>query len=114
MSPLSHGVWLNDPFGVAPSAGVFKCSPWAPFDLKVDSSQTLHFSIFYTPEASPDSERQGSNACRRFVCDVQGNNAYKKTRQQTIMRRILEDTPLLAYGGTTAMTVLSLKRILVG
>lgn len=36
----------------------------------VGSSQLLHFSIFYTPE---------------------GNDAQKKTRQQTIMRRILEE-----------------------
>lgn len=36
----------------------------------VDSCQTLYFSIFYTPE---------------------GNDSQKKTRQQTIMRRILEE-----------------------
>eukprot|EP00439_Symbiodinium_sp_Y106_P063473 s1736_g9.t2 len=44
----------------------------------VDSSQTLHFSIFYTPE---------------------GNNTYKKTRQQTIMRRILEEHLFQTHSG---------------
>merc|ERR1719476_677877 len=36
----------------------------------VDTSQTLHFSIFYTPE---------------------GNDRNNKTRQQTIMRHILQE-----------------------
>ncbi|CAE7359269.1 CAMK4 [Symbiodinium sp. CCMP2456] len=45
---------------------------------EVDSSQTLHFSIFYTPE---------------------GNNTYKKTRQQTIMRRILEEHLFQTHSG---------------
>uniref|UniRef100_A0A7S2KS53 Uncharacterized protein n=1 Tax=Zooxanthella nutricula TaxID=1333877 RepID=A0A7S2KS53_9DINO len=44
----------------------------------VDSSQTLHFSIFYTPE---------------------GNDANKKTRQQTIMRRILEEHLFQTHSG---------------
>lgn len=44
----------------------------------VDSSQTLHFSIFYTPE---------------------GNDARKKTRQQTIMRRILEEHLFQTHSG---------------
>ncbi|CAE8662670.1 unnamed protein product, partial [Polarella glacialis] len=45
---------------------------------EVDSSQTLHFSIFYTPE---------------------GNNSHKKTRQQTIMRRILEEHLFQTHSG---------------
>lgn len=44
----------------------------------VDSSQTLHFSIFYTPE---------------------GNDSHKKTRQQTIMRRILEEHLFQTHSG---------------
>mmetsp|Transcript_37064 Transcript_37064/g.105989 ORF Transcript_37064/g.105989 Transcript_37064/m.105989 type:complete len:201 (-) Transcript_37064:103-705(-) len=44
----------------------------------VDSSQTLHFSIFYTPE---------------------GNDGRKKTRQQTIMRRILEEHLFQTHSG---------------
>mmetsp|Transcript_44878 Transcript_44878/g.104618 ORF Transcript_44878/g.104618 Transcript_44878/m.104618 type:complete len:204 (+) Transcript_44878:51-662(+) len=52
----------------------------------VDSSQTLHFSIFYTPE---------------------GNNAYKKTRQQTIMRRILEEHLFQTHSGDQHTTVKS-------
>eukprot|EP00930_Biecheleria_cincta_P097182 TRINITY_DN88901_c0_g1_i1.p1 TRINITY_DN88901_c0_g1~~TRINITY_DN88901_c0_g1_i1.p1 ORF type:complete len:215 (-),score=48.71 TRINITY_DN88901_c0_g1_i1:74-688(-) len=44
----------------------------------VDSSQTLHFSIFYTPE---------------------GNDMHKKTRQQTIMRRILEEHLFQTHSG---------------
>eukprot|EP00927_Polykrikos_kofoidii_P044997 TRINITY_DN38859_c0_g1_i1.p1 TRINITY_DN38859_c0_g1~~TRINITY_DN38859_c0_g1_i1.p1 ORF type:complete len:201 (-),score=29.73 TRINITY_DN38859_c0_g1_i1:30-632(-) len=44
----------------------------------VDSSQTLHFSIFYTPE---------------------GNDGHKKTRQQTIMRRILEEHLFQTHSG---------------
>ncbi|CAK8993682.1 Calcium/calmodulin-dependent protein kinase type IV [Durusdinium trenchii] len=52
----------------------------------VDSSQTLHFSIFFTPE---------------------GNNAYKKTRQQTIMRRILEEHLFQMHSGDQHTTVKS-------
>eukprot|EP00434_Breviolum_minutum_P011358 symbB.v1.2.010023.t1/scaffold650.1/size176305/2 len=52
----------------------------------VDSSQTLHFSIFYTPE---------------------GNNSYKKTRQQTIMRRILEEHLFQMHSGDQHTTVKS-------
>mmetsp|Transcript_64530 Transcript_64530/g.189207 ORF Transcript_64530/g.189207 Transcript_64530/m.189207 type:complete len:201 (+) Transcript_64530:60-662(+) len=44
----------------------------------VDSSQTLHFSIFYTPE---------------------GNDGQKKTRQQNIMRRILEEHLFQTHSG---------------
>jgi len=44
----------------------------------VDSSQTVHFSIFYTPE---------------------GNDGRKKTRQQTIMRRILEEHLFQMHSG---------------
>lgn len=44
----------------------------------VDSSQTLHFSIFYTPE---------------------GNDGNKKTRQQNIMRRILEEHLFQKHSG---------------
>mmetsp|Transcript_58512 Transcript_58512/g.164035 ORF Transcript_58512/g.164035 Transcript_58512/m.164035 type:complete len:201 (-) Transcript_58512:266-868(-) len=44
----------------------------------VDSSQTLHFSIFYTPE---------------------GNDGNKKTRQQNIMRRILEEHLFQTHSG---------------
>ncbi|CAK0882121.1 unnamed protein product [Prorocentrum cordatum] len=47
----------------------------------VDSSQTLHFSIFYTPE---------------------GNDGHKKTRQQTIMRRILEEHLFQTHSGEQA------------
>eukprot|EP00933_Yihiella_yeosuensis_P008486 TRINITY_DN11395_c0_g1_i1.p1 TRINITY_DN11395_c0_g1~~TRINITY_DN11395_c0_g1_i1.p1 ORF type:complete len:205 (-),score=9.93 TRINITY_DN11395_c0_g1_i1:137-751(-) len=52
----------------------------------VDSSQTLHFSIFYTPE---------------------GNNVHKKTRQQTIMRRILEEHLFQTHSGDHHSTVKS-------
>eukprot|EP00928_Gymnodinium_smaydae_P054140 TRINITY_DN37964_c0_g1_i1.p1 TRINITY_DN37964_c0_g1~~TRINITY_DN37964_c0_g1_i1.p1 ORF type:complete len:201 (-),score=33.52 TRINITY_DN37964_c0_g1_i1:62-664(-) len=44
----------------------------------VGSSQTPHFSIFYTPE---------------------GNDAHKKTRQQNIMRRILEEHLFQTHSG---------------
>mmetsp|Transcript_152005 Transcript_152005/g.264901 ORF Transcript_152005/g.264901 Transcript_152005/m.264901 type:complete len:201 (+) Transcript_152005:160-762(+) len=52
----------------------------------VDSSQTLHFSIFYTPE---------------------GNDGHKKTRQQTIMRRILEEHLFQTHSGDQHSSVKS-------
>lgn len=52
----------------------------------VDSSQKLHFSIFYTPE---------------------GNDVHKKTRQQTIMRRILEEHLFQTHSGDQHSSVKS-------
>mmetsp|Transcript_16034 Transcript_16034/g.37821 ORF Transcript_16034/g.37821 Transcript_16034/m.37821 type:complete len:201 (-) Transcript_16034:77-679(-) len=52
----------------------------------VDSCQTLHFSIFYTPE---------------------GNDSHKKTRQQTIMRRILEEHLFQTHSGDQHSSVKS-------
>mmetsp|Transcript_81192 Transcript_81192/g.251991 ORF Transcript_81192/g.251991 Transcript_81192/m.251991 type:complete len:201 (-) Transcript_81192:52-654(-) len=52
----------------------------------VDSSQTLHFSFFYTPE---------------------GNDGRKKTRQQTIMRRILEEHLFQMHSGDQHSSVKS-------
>mmetsp|Transcript_110992 Transcript_110992/g.312936 ORF Transcript_110992/g.312936 Transcript_110992/m.312936 type:complete len:201 (-) Transcript_110992:80-682(-) len=52
----------------------------------VDSSQTLHFSIYYTPE---------------------GNDGNKKTRQQTIMRRILEEHLFQTHSGDQHSSVKS-------
>mmetsp|Transcript_1676 Transcript_1676/g.3494 ORF Transcript_1676/g.3494 Transcript_1676/m.3494 type:complete len:196 (-) Transcript_1676:298-885(-) len=52
----------------------------------VDSSQSLHFSIFYTPE---------------------GNDGNKKTRQQSIIRRILQEHLFQKHSGDQQNTTKS-------
>lgn len=54
----------------------------------VDSCQTLHFSNFYTAE---------------------GNDSRKKTREQMIMRRILEEHLFQRHSSTSEMSRLNMK-----